>query len=202
MSVKLFGIRVSVSYPLLCAAALCMIADVFHGFLFGAAAVAIHESGHLLAMRLLGEKPDSVKLSLFEIEITDRFRVQRSQKGNVFVIFSGPGANFICVLACFLLYLWGKASILPLITANASVGILNCMPVMSLDGGQLLYLLLSGRADGEKAGRAVDIMTVIIIIPLAVFGFLLLFRSKYNFSLLFVCAYLLLSLLLRDNRYY
>lgn len=83
-----------------------------------------------------------------------------------------------------------------------SVGLFNLIPVMSLDGGQLLYLLLSRRFDEALAERLVNIVTFLFIFPLAAVGFLLLLKSKYNFSLLFVCIYLVLSLVLKNNRYY
>ncbi|MEE0873727.1 MAG: hypothetical protein UIH27_09750 [Ruminococcus sp.] len=91
---------------------------------------------------------------------------------------------------------------LPFVFANASVGLFNSLPVMSLDGGQLLYLLLCRRFSGQTAERVITLLTLIMLIPLAAFGFVVLFQSPGNFSLLFVCGYLLLSLLTRENHYY
>ena len=76
------------------------------------------------------------------------------------------------------------------------------LPVMSLDGGQLLYLILSRRLSENSAEKVVNIITFIFIFPLAALGFLLLFKSKYNFSLLFVCVYLIFSLIFKKNRYF
>ncbi|MCH5298083.1 MAG: site-2 protease family protein [Ruminococcus sp.] len=83
---------------------------------------------------------------------------------------------------------------------NLFLGIFNMLPVLSLDGGQILHLLLSRKIEDIKAQKAVNILTFIFIFPLAVLGFILLFKTKYNFSLLAVCLYLILSLIFkRDN---
>lgn len=202
MSVRLFGVRLSVSYPLLCAAAMCVIAGVYRTVFHGASAVVIHEAGHLTAMLIIGELPESVSISLFKIDITDRSRHCRRVKNNLFVIFSGPAANFICFIVSYLLYLKGNTVCLPFALANASVGLLNSLPVMSLDGGQLIWLLLSPRLGSVRAQRVVDVLTVAAIVPLAVLGVLTLLRSRYNVSLLVVCGYLLLSLFFRDDGYF
>ena len=202
MKFKLFSTECEISYTLLCVAALCVFLGIYKGLFPCVTAVMIHESGHLLAMRFLGYFPERIKVSLFEISISDTARQCRSEKSNILIIFFGPAANFICLIAFYLLYLNGKEFFLPFAVANFSVGLFNSLPVMSLDGGQLLYLFLSRFYSHGKSEKIVDIATIILIIPLAVLGFIILFNSKYNFSLLFVCVYLILSLIFKDNRYY
>ena len=121
---------------------------------------------------------------------------------NIFIIFFGPFSNFICFILFYLLYLIGNDFFLYPAAANLSVGLFNILPVMSLDGGQLLYLILSRFFSDTVSQRTVNIITFIIIFPLAFFGFILLFNSKYNFSLLIVCIYLVFSLICRNNKYY
>ena len=202
MRFRIAKTEVELSYTLLCLAAISVILGVFKGFLWCAAAIAVHEGGHLLMMRKCGYFPKRIKILPFSIAITDRQRQERSARENLLIIFFGPFANFICFLPSYLLYLRGIVSILPFAAANLSVGLFNLLPVMSLDGGQLLYLLLCRRLPHEKAEKAVDVLTFALLLPLAALGFWVLLESKHNFSLLFVCAYPVLSLLLRDNRYY
>ena len=86
--------------------------------------------------------------------------------------------------------------------ANLCTGLFNMLPVMSLDGGQLMYVILCGKFSGKSAERIINITALIILFPLTVLGFTVLLNSKYNFSLLFVCIYLIASLLFRNNGYY
>lgn len=202
MKLRLFNLRLEISFALICAAAVCVITGIYKTFLYCAAAVVIHESGHLAAMTIIDKFPERIKISLFEINISDANRHARPSKYNLLIIFFGPAANFICFIVCYLLYLKGNGIFLRTALTNLSVGCLNSLPVMTLDGGQLIYILLCKRLSAENAERIVDVMTLIIIIPLAAAGILLLFRSKYNFSLLFISIYLVMSLIFRKNRYY
>ena len=201
MRFRIAKTEVELSYTLLCLAAISVILGVFRGFLWCAAAIAVHEGGHLLMMLKCGYFPKRIKILPFSIAITDMHRQERSVRENLLIIFFGPFANFICFLPSFLLYLKGAGGALPFAAANCSVGLFNLLPVMSLDGGQLAYLMLCKRLSADRAERAVDALTFVFIFPLAALGFWLTLRAR-NVSLLFVSVYLVLSLIFKGNRYY
>ncbi len=201
MKLRIAKINVEISFTLICIAGICVILGITSGFVWCAAAVLIHELGHLLMMIKLGFLPEKIKISAFEIKIFDSKRQSRSEKQNFFIIFSGPAVNFICFIPFYLLYLLGNENFLPFALANLSVGLFNSLPVLSLDGGQIIFILLKRRLNPARAEKIVDIITLITIFPLAVLGFAVLFKSKYNFSLLFICAYLIISLVTRSDRY-
>lgn len=202
MKFKIFSTDIKISYSLLCVSAISIISGAFNGFLCCIIAILLHEAGHMLFMCMFGYKPDKINISLFEISISDKSRHQRTFFQNFLIIFFGPVANFICFILFYLLYLFSNEIFLPLAVANLSVGLFNLLPVLSLDGGQLLYILLCRCISDRTAEKVVDIVTFIFIFPLSALGFLLLFNSKYNFSLLFVCVYLVLSLICKNNRFY
>lgn len=202
MRLKFKNTEITLSYTLICVAALCIIMGEFEKYLFCVVAVILHETGHLIPMKFFGKMPDKIKIMLFEIYISDRFREKRTRKQNIIIILFGPFVNFICFILFFLIYLVCGGAFFNLAIANLSVGLFNIMPVITLDGGQLLFLILTQRLTEESAQRVVNIITFIFIFPLFVLGFVLLFYSKYNFSLLFICIYLILSLLCKNNRYY
>ena len=201
MKLRIAKIKIEISFTLICIAGICVILGITSGFVRCAAAVLIHELGHLLMMIKLGFLPEKIKISAFEIKIFDSKRQSRSEKQNFFIIFSGPAVNFICFIPFYLLYLLGNDYFLPFALANLSVGLFNSLPVLSLDGGQMIFILLKRHMPPARAEKIVDIITLITIFPLAVLGFAVLFKSKYNFSLLFICAYLIISLVTRSDRY-
>ena len=201
MKLKIAKIKIEISFTIICIAGICVILGITSGFVRCAVAVSIHELGHLLMMIKLGFLPEKIKISAFEIKIFDSKRQSRSEKQNFFIIFSGPAVNFICFIPFYLLYLLGNENFLPFALANLSVGLFNSLPVLSLDGGQIIFILLKRRLNPARAEKIVDIITLITIFPLAVLGFAVLFKSKYNFSLLFICAYLIISLVTRSDRY-
>lgn len=202
MKLRILKTEITISYLIICVASICIIAGIFDSFLYCLFAIIIHESGHIILMCIFGYAPEKIKISLFEISISDRKRQERSFIQNFLIIFFGPFSNFICFILFYLLYLIGNDFFLYAAAANLSVGLFNILPVMSLDGGQLLYLVLCRFFSESISRRVVNVITFIIIFPLAFFGFILLFNSKYNFSLLIVCIYLVLSLLCRNNKYF
>lgn len=202
MKFRIRSTEISVSYLLICLAALSIIITSFKGFILCLFSVVVHESGHIIVMCILGYPPCRIKLSPFEISITDSARHKRKFFENLLIIISGPFFNLICFILFYLLYLFCDDLFFPLAAANLSVGLFNLIPVMSLDGGQLLFLILCRRFSEKSAERAVNVITFIFIFPLAAIGFLLLLKSKYNFSLLFVCMYLVFSLVFKNNKYF
>ena len=202
MKFDFLKIKLDISYLLLSVVAILVITKSFYNFFWCICAVIVHEIGHIIPMCIFGYKPEKIKISLFEISISDTSRHKRSFLQNFFIILLGPFINFICFISFYLLYLYGNDFYLPIAIANLSVGMFNFIPVLSLDGGQLVYLVLCRKTTESNAERVVDILTFIFIFPLFALGFLLLLKSKYNFSLLFVCVYLIFSLILKNNRYY
>lgn len=202
MKFKILKTEITVSYLIICLASICIIAGIFDSFLYCLLGIIIHEAGHIILMCIFGYAPEKIRLSLFEISISDRKRQERKYIHNFLIIFFGPFSNFICFILFYLLYLLCNDFFLYPAAANLSVGLFNLLPVLSLDGGQLLYLILSRFISDTVSQRIVNITTFIIIFPLAFFGFILLFNSKHNFSLLIVCIYLVFSLLCRNNKYF
>lgn len=202
MKFRLLNIDFSVSYSLVCLGAMCIILNIFTGFLCCLIAVVLHECGHFFAMLVCKSPPDKIKISLFEIKIINSSRQLNTTRQNIFIIFFGPFANFICFILFYLLYLLNNEIFLPIAMANLCTGLFNMLPVISLDGGQLMYVILCKKVSEKSAENAVNIIAIIFLFPLTVLGFVVLLSSRYNFSLLFVCAYLIASLLFRNNRYY
>ncbi len=202
MKFKLFSTEIIISYTLICIVALSIILNSFSTFIYCLTSVLIHESGHITAMCVFECPPKKIKISPFEISISDTKRNERTLAKNTVIIILGPIFNFVCFILFYLLYLFYNDIFIAYAAANLSVGLFNSLPVMSLDGGQFLFIALCRFLSEYKAERAVNVITFIFIFPLSALGFVLLFNSAYNFSLLFVCVYLIFSLIFKNNRYY
>lgn len=87
MKFKIARTRFEVSYALLCLVAVCIILGVFKSFVWCAAAVVVHECGHLAAMVYCGYFPKRIKIALFSIDIIDGERQSRSVRKNLLIIF-------------------------------------------------------------------------------------------------------------------
>ncbi|MCH5298290.1 MAG: site-2 protease family protein [Ruminococcus sp.] len=145
-------------------------------------------------MKLCGFSPNGIKISLFNIEIIETSRHYIDFKADIMITAAGP----LVGIATYLIAL-------PICTAfayvNLLIGLFNLLPAASLDGGQLLYLFLSKHFSGEKSAKIVDIVTLVASFPLLLVGILVLLNSYYNFSLLFLSLYLILSIFIRKDKY-
>ena len=83
---------------------------------------------------------------------------------------------------------------------NFTLGLFNILPIDSLDGGQALFILLSMKFSPFTSMKILDIISFMILIPVAVMGFLVLLQSKYNFTLLLTALYLIAIILLKNRK--
>lgn len=80
--------------------------------------------------------------------------------------------------------------------ANLALGIAHSLPIEPLDGGLALRYLLRQRHGALWAEKASRIVSAAFLFPLAALGFLIVLRTRYNYSLLALSVYLMLYLVL------
>jgi membrane-associated protease RseP (regulator of RpoE activity) len=111
--------------------------------------ILAHEMGHALVSRRYGATPSIKLYALGGLAYRDR---QLPRWQNLAVVLAGPGAGFVLGGA-----IWALHRVLPplpggmeflldsLETANLGWGVINLMPVLPLDGGHAMELLLKIR---------------------------------------------------------
>ena len=120
-------------------------------------AVAVHESGHWLVLRILGAAPCCLRAGVLGLvmELDSR---RLSYGGELAAVLAGPCANVLC--ACVLTAMkpeWDAA-----VGAQLVLGVFNLLPVRPLDGGRALYLVGAWLFDpdwGERIVRTVGGLT-------------------------------------------
>jgi len=93
-------------------------------------AAALHELGHLLAVRLLGGRTEGFSLSPFGGELR---AAGLSYPGELAAVLAGPGANLLACLALAALPARTEAGYTAL-GANLALGVFNLLPAAPLDG--------------------------------------------------------------------
>ncbi len=152
-------------------------------------AALLHELGHILMMRLFREKIRRVSVRLFDvlIEAGDA----PSLVADVWITLGGVMMNFACAL---LLFPFWRVWSLP----HLALGCFNLMPVLSLDGGHLLGIILQRRFSPAVCRNVLRISTFVFLLPLFTAGLYLLLNSGYNYSLLAISLYLTAVLFLKS----
>ena len=170
--------------------------------IFGLLAAVLHELGHLSVMALLGVIPQEVRLNPFGIDIVEAQGSARSYGKDALIALAGPVVNLLAWLAGWGLGVWCGVDTREWMLANLAIGLMNLLPVESLDGGQALYAALCLRWRAERAASVVLGISFLTLLPLGTAGFFLLLQSRYNFSLLLISLYLIFLLIWKRGRYF
>ncbi len=155
----------------------------------------VHELGHIICLLIFGEKPRLIELSFYGIRLERKNDCLKNIE-NIAVYASGPLANFVLSAAFF-------AASSTEIARNAAatslcVGLFNMLPCVPLDGGNLLNLALLRFVDDEECRKICLGVSLVVILPLMITGFLLLIKNG-NVTLIAVSVYLTVMTFL-DNR--
>ncbi len=201
MQFRIFGCEISLSFPLVVALTVLFILDRSGSAVICCLSAFCHELGHLGMMTLFQTKVDKIRLGLFDINISDNGKYQRSLWAEICVLLAGAAANLLASgIGCAFFIFYKDVFLSSFITSNLFLAIFNLLPVEALDGGNIIYLLLLRRVRHAYAVKILEILSFAVLLPLACAGFYVLLRSKYNFTLLLTSCYLMAIILLKRTK--
>ncbi len=195
LSFQLGGCRLNLHFSCFALLAFCCLFAGFTGGAFLLLAVSLHECAHLAVLFFFRAPPKSAGFSALgcRLELAPGNRLSYWQ--NAAVSLAGPAVNLLCfaLLALCGLQEHGFSS------ASLALGAFHILPIEPLDGGLALRAFLCGFLDERKARKTTFFISLLLLLPMASLGFLVLLRTRYNFSLLAMSVYLMLYLLLKRD---
>lgn len=214
MEFKVGGVSVRFSFGFFLMIALSAIADSAGIALWVLTAVALHESGHLIAMRHCGAAVQSMEFSPFGIRLSRQGMISYRDETKIYL--GGVKANMIAGFACVMLllftdnqaffhgaiwdlspFLYGPRNMQEVIRVfllvNLFLIVYNLLPIGRLDGGVLLRLAFIRAGCWEKASVLQRGVGLLLLSPLFCAALWLL--PHKNFVLLLTSIYLAFSLL-------
>lgn len=194
MGIRIKNFKIYVSFPFVALITLMILNGFYVGYYLCFLSVLIHECGHLIAMLILKVNVSGLEISAFDIKIIEKGKSINSFKKEFIITSFGPLFNLTAFSA--FLYLNKVFAFV-----NLFIGLFNLLPCSTLDGGQLLCLILSRRFSRKIVRRILNIATVVVFFPVFLTGIYILLSSRYNFSLLFLSLYLLMSLFVKNDKY-
>lgn len=187
--------RFSFSFPAVAVFSLSMLLDRTGGITACFISAVLHELGHLFAMELSGYPAEKIKICIFGGEIVKKSQISKPLSKELFIVYGGILSNLLFSSLFAALYCLFKNDFLNILClTNLGLAFFNLMPACTLDGGIGLELVLANLFGSGFAIKTINVLTVLLIIPTFTVGFIVLFNSPYNFSLLFIGIYLTLSL--------
>lgn len=190
MTTKYKGCKIKISFFFALTLTLIGIFDKTNSALLCLLSALLHETGHLLSLFLFGEKPKEIVFTPFGIRIERRSTNTLSFLKESFCAFAGPLVNLVLAIIF-------KGSYFSQI--NLVIGLLNLLPCEPLDGGKIIENILKTKLDFVKAEKISLIISCITVFPVAISGFVVLFQSRYNFTLLFVSFYLVFFIAIKKK---
>ena len=178
-----------------------IILDKSGKIVFGLMAALIHEVGHIFAMHLKNCFPKEIIAGLFDVNIKDLSVNQRTYKDDIMINLFGPIFNLVFCFVFYIIYFFtGNSNFFLASSENFALFIFNILPIETLDGGQILFSILAPIKGVKFSIHCVEIISFLILFPIAVLGFYILITSRYNFSLLFFSCYLMVMLLIKKSK--
>lgn len=156
-----------------------------------------HEGAHLLAARTLNVSFRSLRLTPFGgmSQIDNPYSISAPRL--CIVSAAGPAANLLLILLCASFCHWRLMHISTasqLIHINAMLMLFNLLPALPLDGGRMLYALLSliiPRRRAVEIGVLLGRILAMALLALAVWGCIR--RGRLNLSPIFAALFLIVS---------
>lgn len=159
--------------------------------------VAVHELGHLIAMRACRVEVRAVSFTAFGVDIRREGGCAVGYGREAAVCLGGVAANLLFALALYLLP-FETMRIRFLAASNLAVASFNLAPIGDLDGGQLVKLLAArffSPAAARNISRAASFLVLGALFGFA--GFLLSIRAC-NPSLLIAAVWLTVNVIRRE----
>ncbi len=202
MKFNAFGVKLIIKYPAIAVICLAMFTSYKDDLLIPLCLLSsvIHEAGHLLFICRFVGKPDSIIINPGEIKINSNLSgVSYTQ--DIIITLAGVAFNFFTSVLSYLLYLMFSAELFfDFALCNVCIGTFNLLPVKTFDGGQLLYNFLLRKLSAGTSDKIINIITMLIVIPLATVAFYVLLTSKFNYTLLIVAIYAISIIISKEMR--
>lgn len=172
---------------------------IYKNFLLAFFTVFFHEAGHLLFINKSKIEINYIKIEPFGITIRLKSFFIKNNKEEILIALWGPLFNFILA---FLSFVFFKEKLMFFTLSNLSMGVFNLLPAYPLDGGRILRAFFSEKIGYLKSYRLTFKATKIISSLITVMGLFVIYKTKFNFSVCIIGAFLLFNLAKEKNQTY
>ena len=195
MIFNVFGIKIEITFWFIALITFIVSLNVPSNVLITVFSSLLHETGHLLIMTSVGNKPQAVRFEITGMNIIRQPDLKISTKNEILIALGGPFINLICFLISVVtLCIYNNENILTFGCINLILMIFNLLPIIRLDGGLALYYVLLQKHDNITCSKILKITSVIFITIIYAWGFYVFILSRYNVSLIIIAIFLTLSM--------
>lgn len=202
MRFRIRNLKITIGFTFFAAAAFFLASDLYRNYFCCLLFSSLHEAGHLVAIKLTGCPVSEISLGSMGIKIVKKHS-ELSYKEECIVALSGPLVNALFVLI-FLFVKEKNAFTFLSFNINLGLLIINMLPVGMLDGGRIVFALLSMHYEHAKVYKIMSVLEITVSLMLILTMIIALYKgiagSSFVFfviSLVFITVFSLLS----DKKY-
>lgn len=161
-----------------------------------------HELAHLAAALFIGLMPSHIVIEPFGVNLRLRNRIVYSLTDETILYLSGPLINIVLALIATIINKYFQNEwIYDFAVKNLALFTINMLPILPLDGGVLAKKLFCALLGSKIADTVIKLISCLLLAILSVFGFILAYKSNFNFSVVFLCIFLLVNILVQKEKY-
>ncbi len=188
MKFRLFGTKIEISFLFLAFLCFIIFTDKSGLIIPMIIAVVLHETAHLLCMRVFGCQPKAIRLIPASVSVIRDFC--SAPKKEMLISLSGPFINVFMFVVFYRINI--EFSII-----NLLIGCFNLLPFKGLDGGEIIHKALSVKVGEERADRILNLINFVAGAVGIFMGIFLIINKTPNISVIIISIYFLLSVIVK-----
>lgn len=161
--------------------------------------IFFHEIAHLVAAIMIGLVPARIILFPFGVNLKLKNSIIGSLSDEVILYLSGPLLS--AIFALFGLIFINNQYIKLFYYNNIGLFLFNILPILPMDGGIITKKMLSARVGYRKTEKVLKITSFILISMLIILQAYLLYKNKFNFSILLITIFLTGNIFTNKEKY-
>ncbi|MCX7715687.1 MAG: hypothetical protein N2171_08180 [Clostridia bacterium] len=182
--------------------ALCFITRKLEVLFITYLIMLLHELAHLCAALLIGLMPSYIAIYPFGVNLRLKNKIVYSLADEIIVYLSGPFLNIMLALAATIANaklenIW----LSDFITKNLALFLINMLPIVPLDGGTIIKKILMHKIGFKRAQTVMKSISAILAACMAALAAALIYQSKFNFSIVFLCVFLIANIFTQKEKY-
>lgn len=188
MKFKLFGTEIEITFLFSALITFMLFTDKSGLLVPVSVSVILHESAHLLCMRILKCQPKKIRLIPTSIEVIRG--TCSSPQHEIFISAAGSAVNLVVFVLLFKINTEFAA-------VNLIIGLFNLLPLPALDGGEILKNILNRKLSNKRVNLVMKIITVTAVVAVLCISFYLMLNGKANISAVIMSVYFFISVIVK-----
>jgi len=162
--------------------------------------IFLHELAHMFAAYCIGLRSSHIVLYAFGVNLKLKTTLLYNFADELILYMSGPLINALIAIISMKFTetgnLWKY-----LYWNNLMLFLFNLLPIGPMDGGTILKKLLCRKIGYKEGNVIINIISVLIITGLIIIEVFLIKISKFNFSIVFICVFLIGNIFTNKEKY-